>query len=218
MSKKIKKFICAIDGGASSGKTTMAKLVGKKYNFSVLYSGLLFRYAAKMVMEKKPKNKVKFLKKKFSNINYEKVKKINLHTPKISSYSAVIAKEIKIRKIIKSFQKKYVQKKRRVVLEGRDMSQIFPNADVKFFVVCRPLKIAAKRRWLQIRKKKQKTSLKEVKKDLIKRDYLDKHRRHSPLVKASDSWYINTAKLNIKGVISKASLIIDRRIKSKYGS
>tara|TARA_Y100001970_G_scaffold239124_1_gene300808 strand:+ start:1614 stop:2270 length:657 start_codon:yes stop_codon:yes gene_type:complete len=218
MSKKIKKFICAIDGGASSGKTTMAKLVGKKYNFSVLYSGLLFRYAAKMVMEKKPKNKVKFLKKKFSNINYEKVKKINLHTPKISSYSAIIAKEIKIRKIIKSFQKKYVQKKRRVVLEGRDMSQIFPNADVKFFVVCRPLKIAAKRRWLQIRKKKQKTSLKEVKKDLIKRDYLDKHRRHSPLVKASDSWYINTAKLNIKGVISKASLIIDRRIKSKYGS
>ena len=217
MSKKIKKFICAIDGGASSGKTTMAKLVGKKYNFSVLYSGLLFRYAAKMVMEKKPKNKVKFLKKKFSNINYEKVKKINLHTPKISSYSAIIAKEIKIRKIIKSFQKKYVQKKRRVVLEGRDMSQIFPNADVKFFVVCRPLKIAAKRRWLQIRKKKQKTSLKEVKKDLIKRDYLDKHRRHSPLVKASDSWYINTAKLNIKGVISKASLIIDRRIKSKYG-
>ena len=169
-------------------------------------------------MEKKPKNKVKFLKKKFSNINYEKVKKINLHTPKISSYSAIIAKEIKIRKIIKSFQKKYVQKKRRVVLEGRDMSQIFPNADVKFFVVCRPLKIAAKRRWLQIRKKKQKTSLNEVKKDLIKRDYLDKHRRHSPLVKASDSWYINTAKLNIKGVISKASLIIDRRIKSKYGS
>ena len=113
MSKKIKKFICAIDGGASSGKTTMAKLVGKKYNFSVLYSGLLFRYAAKMVMEKKPKNKVKFLKKKFSNINYEKVKKINLHTPKISSYSAIIAKEIKIRKIIKSFQKKYVQKKKK---------------------------------------------------------------------------------------------------------
>ena len=213
MSKKIKKFICAIDGGASSGKTTMAKLVGKKYNFSVLYSGLLFRYAAKMVMEKKPKNKVKFLKKKFSNINYEKVKKINLHTPKISSYSAIIAKEIKIRKIIKSFQKKYVQKKRRVVLEGRDMSQIFPNADVKFFVVCRPLKIAAKRRWLQIRKKKQKTSLKEVKKDLIKRDYLDKHRRHSPLVKASDSWYINTAKLNIRKVLNRATIIIDNELK-----
>ena len=105
--------------------------------------------------------------------------------------------------VIKSFQKKYVQKKRRVVLEGRDMSQIFPNADVKFFVVCRPLKIAAKRRWLQIRKKKQKTSLKEVKKDLIKRDYLDKHRRHSPLVKASDSWYINTA---LVGVIAFLAL------------
>jgi len=217
MSKKIKKFICAIDGGASSGKTTMAKLIGKKYNFAVLYSGLLFRYAAKLILEKKPKNKIKFLNKKFSKINYKRIKKTSLHTPEISSYSAIIAKEIKVRKIIKSFQKKYVKKNRKVVLEGRDMSQIFPNADVKFFVVCKPIKIAAKRRWLQIKKKKKNTSLKEVKKDLIKRDYLDKHRRHSPLVKAPDSWYINTAKLNIKGVISKASLIIDRRIKSKYG-
>ena len=45
--KKAKNFICAIDGGSASGKTTMAKLIGKKYKWSVLYSGLLFRYAAK---------------------------------------------------------------------------------------------------------------------------------------------------------------------------
>ena len=39
-------------GGESSGKTTAAKLLGKKYGLSVLYSGLLFRYAAKMILKK----------------------------------------------------------------------------------------------------------------------------------------------------------------------
>ena len=110
--KKAKNFICAIDGGSASGKTTMAKLIGKKYKWSVLYSGLLFRYAAKKIIEKKPKKKITFLKKIFSKINYEKVKKLNLHTPDISAYSAIIAKNKDIRLIIKKFQKNYVLKKK----------------------------------------------------------------------------------------------------------
>ena len=211
--KKVKNFICAIDGGSASGKTTMAKLIGKKYKWSVLYSGLLFRYAAKKIIEGKPQKKITFLKKIFSKINYEKVKKLNLHTPDISAYSAIIAKNKDIRLIIKKFQKNYVLKKKLVVLEGRDQSQIFPYANVKFFVVCKPIQIAAKRRWLQIRKKNRNISLKEITKDLAKRDYLDKNRRHSPLVKAPDSWYINTAKLNIKKVLNRATKIIDNELK-----
>ena len=63
--KKVKNFICAIDGGSASGKTTMAKLIGKKYKWSVLYSGLLFRYAAKKIIEKKPKKKNYIFKENF---------------------------------------------------------------------------------------------------------------------------------------------------------
>ena len=216
--KKIKNFIVNIDGSSASGKSTVAKLIARNKKWSVLYSGLLFRYAAKLILEKNPKNKIIFLKKLFLKINYSKIQTLNLHTPEISSLSALIAKDLKIRFIIKSFQKKYVKQKKRIVLEGRDMSKIFPHADVKFFVVCSPLKIAAKRRWLQLKKKKKSISLNQVFNDLKKRDFMDRNRKHSPLERHADSVYINTAKLNIKAVLDKMSKIIESKIRNKYGS
>ena len=216
--KKINNFIVNIDGSSGSGKSTAAKLIAKKFNWSVLYSGLLFRYAAKKIMEEKPKNKALYLKKIFKIINYTKIQKMNLHTPEISSFSAVIAKELKVRHIIKAFQKKYVKQKKTVVLEGRDMSKIFLNANVKFFIVCSPLKVAAKRRWLQLKKGRKNISLAKVLKDLKKRDFMDRNRKHSPLERHANSVYINTAKLNIKAVLDKMSKIIESKIRNKYGS
>ena len=216
--KKIKKFLIAIDGPSASGKSTAAKKIAKKYNMFVLQSGLLFRYAAKIILEKKPKNKIILLNKVFKKINLKKIEKINLHTPEISKYSAIIAKELKVRLIVKKFQKKYVKLKKKVVLEGRDQAKIFPNSEVKFFIVCSPLSIAAQRRWLQLKKKKKKASLKEVLKDLKKRDYLDKNRKYSKLERHRESVYINTAKMNIKAVTGKMSKIIDRKLNEKYGN
>ena len=92
------------DGGAATGKSTGAKMIAKKYNLKFLSSGLLYRYSGYLILKHKPKNKVNFLKKKFKNLNYQKLNKINLHTPKISAYSAVIAKVNEIRKILKKFQ------------------------------------------------------------------------------------------------------------------
>ena len=216
--KKNKTFIVNIDGSSGSGKSTAAKLIAKKFNWSVLYSGLLFRYAAKKIIEQKPKNKVFYLKKIFNKINYGKIQKMNLHTPEVSEFSAVIAKELKVRKIIKMFQKKYVKQKKTIVLEGRDMSKIFYNADVKFFVVCKPIKIAAKSRWLQLNKVKKNISFNQVLKDLKKRDFMDRNRKHSPLERDQESVYINTAKLNIKAVLDKMSKIVGKKLKDKYGS
>ena len=210
--KNTKRFIIDITGSSGSGKTTAAKYIGKKYNFSVLYSGLLFRYAAKMLLNQNPHNQIKFLKTKFSKLNYEKIKKMSLHTPEISIYTAQIAKKLAIRKIIKSFQISYIKRKRRVVLEGRDGSKIFPKADVKFYVVCSPLKIAAKRRLKQIKKTNKKITLIEVLKDLKKRDFMDQNRKHSKLERHPESVYINTAKLSINGVIKKMCGVINTQI------
>ena len=210
--KNIERFIIDITGSSGSGKTTAAKHIGKKYNFSVLYSGLLFRYAAKVLLNKEPKNQIKFLKNKFLKLNYEKVKKMSLHTPEISAYTAHIAKKLAIRKIIKSFQISYIKRKKKVVLEGRDGSKIFPKANVKFYVVCSPLKIAANRRLKQIKKVNKKITFKEVLKDLKKRDFMDKNRKHSKLERHPESVYINTAKLSINDVIKKMCSVINTQI------
>ena len=74
-----KSLIIACDGEAASGKSTGAKLISKKYNLLLINSGLLYRYASKLILENKPKNSIKFLKKKFKNINYKKITKLNLH-------------------------------------------------------------------------------------------------------------------------------------------
>ena len=193
-----------IDGPSGTGKSTLANLIGKKYSMSVLFSGLLYRYAAKKILEKEPKNTYFFLKKLFYKLNYNKLRKLNLHSTKISNFASKIAKNKKIRNIITAqFQKNFVKKKKRVVIEGRDGAKIFPKADIKFFIVCKPLKIAAKRRWLQNKKKGDKTPFKKVYLDLKKRDFMDKNRKHSKLERQPDSVYINTAKLNINEVLFK---------------
>ena len=98
-----KKLQISCDGGAATGKTTGAKMISKKYNLKFLSSGLLYRYASYLILKFKPKNKILFLQKNFKKLNYKKLNKINLHTPKISENSAQIAKIKKIRQILKKF-------------------------------------------------------------------------------------------------------------------
>ena len=61
--KKLKKLIIACDGESASGKSTAAKLISKKYDLLLINSGLLYRYASKLIIENNPKNEVNFLKK-----------------------------------------------------------------------------------------------------------------------------------------------------------
>ena len=43
-------------------------MISKKYKLKFLSSGLLYRYASYLILKNKPKNKIKFLKKKFKNL------------------------------------------------------------------------------------------------------------------------------------------------------
>ena len=63
--KRFKKLIIACDGESASGKSTAAKLISKKYNLLLINSGLLYRYASKLIISKKPKDIYSFLKKQF---------------------------------------------------------------------------------------------------------------------------------------------------------
>ena len=209
------KITC--DGGAATGKTTGAKLIAKKYKLAFLSSGLLYRYASYLVLKFNPKNNYIFLKKKFSNLNYKKLNKISLHTPKISEKSAVIAKNIKIRNIMKNYQRKFIRKNKGCVIEGRDAStKILPSSDVKFFFIC-DLKIAAQRRYKELKKLNPKLNMVKVKKALKLRNSLDKKRKHSPLKKHKNAVVVNTGKLNKQAMLVKMTNEVEKVLKNKYG-
>ena len=206
------------DGGAATGKSTGAKLIAKKLRLSFLSSGLLYRYAGYLILKHQPKNKINFIKKKFNNLNYSKLNRINLHTPEISLQSAVVAKKIEIRKILKLFQKKFIKKNKGCVLEGRDAStKILPNSDVKFFFICN-INIAAKRRFQELKKNNKNIKLNSVKKALKQRDISDKNRKHSPLKKHKNAIVVDSGKLNKQDMVAFMLKNINEALKKKYGN
>ena len=217
MKYKNKIIQVSCDGGAATGKSTGAKMVSRKYKLAFLSSGLLYRYASYLILKHKPKNKVSFLKSKFKNLNYKKINKINLHTQKISEYSAFIAKLNDVRKILKKFQIDFSKKNKNCCIEGRDIStKILPDSDVKFFFKCNLTK-AAYRRYKELKKRDTKIKLLDVKKALKMRNISDTKRKNSPLLKHRDSVEIDTSKLDKAAVLAKMSKYIEKKIKDKYG-
>ena len=203
------------DGGAATGKSTGAKLIARKYKLAFLSSGLLYRYASYLILKYKPKNNLIFLKKKFNNLKYNKLFAYNLHTPEISENSALIAKNLTIRNLLKKYQKNFIKNNKRCVLEGRDAStKILPGSDVKFFFICN-LTTAAKRRYKELKKKDKKILYNEVKTALKLRNISDIRRKHSPLKKHKNSVVVDTGKLNKQAMLQKMSSIIENFLKSK---
>ena len=136
----------ACDGESSSGKSTAAKLISKKYKLFCMNSGLLFRYASLLIINNKPKKIIPFLKKKFKKLNYKKISSLNLHSQIVSDHVVNLAKKKEVRKIIRNWQKKKIKKYPRICCEGRDQASNLlknnPRYDVAFYFTCN-LKIAS---------------------------------------------------------------------------
>ena len=210
MKYKLKSLQISCDGGAATGKSTGAKMISRKYNLKFLSSGLLYRYASYLILRFKPKNKILFIKRKFKKLNYKNLNKINLHQPEVSEYSANIAKVNSIRQILKKYQISFAKKHKNCCIEGRDIStKILPNSDIKFFFKCN-LNIAAKRRYIELKKLNPNIKLRDVKKALRIRNFSDISRKNSPLLKHRDSIEIDTGKLNKQAMLRKMIKSIDR--------
>ena len=205
------------DGGAATGKSTGAKMLARKYKLKFLSSGLLYRYASYLILKYKPAYQINFLRKKFKKLNYKKLKEMNLHSPKISELSAIIAKKNNVRKILKNYQINFAKKNKKCCIEGRDIStKILPNSDIKFFFKCN-LNITSIRRYKELKKYNSNIKLKDVKKALRIRNILDTKRKNSPLLKHRDSVSIDTGKLNKQAMLVKMSKHVDKVVKKKYG-
>ena len=221
-SKKIdkKKLCVAFDGYSASGKSLGAKLISKKYKLKLLNSGLLYRYAAYLILKNKPNRKIPFLRKKFATLNYKYLTFLNLHSEEISNYSSIIAKQKKVRLILGKYQKKFARTFKRIAIEGRDISTKIlnknPRFDISFFFKCN-LSTAAYRRWKDLKTSNEQITLGEVKESLKKRNELDIKRRFSPLIQSKDSIIIRTDILNKKAMVAKMSKEIDKILLLKYG-
>ena len=213
-----KPYLLAIDGPAGSGKGTVAKLLSKKLNLNYLDSGAIYRLIALSAMEKKvdlenDKNLVNLIRQVdinfidgetiLNNINVSE--KIRYET--VGKNASIIAKHLKLRKEILTFQRNFFQGNG-LVAEGRDMTTVvFPNADLKIYLNA-SVKERAKRRYKQLMVKGKDVSIQNLTDAITARDKLDKERIHSPLSIADDAFVLNSDDLNIDQTVNKILKLI----------
>ena len=217
----MKNLIVAIDGPAGSGKSTIAKLVAKKFNFTYIDTGAMYRMITLYLLE----NKISFdnldkIQKILNEINLDmKEDKFFLNNTDVSLKirEEIINENVSNVASIKAGRENLVNLQRKiasdknVILDGRDIGTVvFPNAQVKIFLVA-SAEERARRRYNEFMEKKAEITYDEVLKSLKERDHLDSTRKESPLVKASDALELDTTNLKIDEVVNFISNEIEKR-------
>ena len=193
-------MIIAIDGPAGSGKSTISKLVAKDLDLIYLDTGAMYRLVT-----------LKALKMGILDGNLEDLDKINelldnleidiredgfyldgvdvseeIRKPIVSENVSKIAaiKEVRIKMV--DLQRKF-SKAKNVILDGRDIGTVvFPNADLKVFLVA-DARERANRRYKELTEKGENVSLEEIYQNILMRDKIDSTREEAPLKKAEDA-------------------------------
>jgi cytidylate kinase len=94
-----------------------------------------------------------------------------------------------------------------IVMDGRDIGTVvFPQADVKFYLDATP-EVRAQRRWLELQKRGEASSLAEIRDAIERRDRSDHTRSMSPLRIPDGAYYIDTTNLSIDDVFG---LMVDK--------
>ncbi len=224
MEKNIKtnKFIIAIDGPASSGKSTTAKELAKNLEYVYLDTGAMYRACGLQSHKENISLKdIPALTKMMQNIRVEiKYSQPNnivllngedvsqqIREPHIGKLASDISAIGVVREGMTTLQRK-LGKSKGIVMDGRDIGTVvFPNADFKFFMVA-DIDERAKRRFLEEKARGSQKSFEEVKAELAQRDYNDSHRDIAPLKQAEDAIIIDSTNLTISEQVKKILEII----------
>jgi cytidylate kinase len=206
--------IIAIDGQASTGKSTQAKKLAENLNYDYRDSGAYYRAITLYLLDNNIKFDFNITDKILYKINikqtyeegqfriylndYDVTDKIRGH--KVSLNVSNYAKKPEIRKFVFD-QLRKSSESNSLVVDGRDIGTVvFPNADFKFFLVGKP-KIRAERRHKQINDDSVKVDI--IEEEIKQRDKTDSTREIAPLKKAIDAFKIDVSNLTINEVFNK---------------
>ena len=216
----MKNLIVAIDGPAGSGKSTIAKLLAKKYDLTYIDTGAMYRMITLYLLENNIDiNDLKEVERVLNTVNLDmqgdkfyldnvdvstkiREKRINDNVSKVASIKIV-------RSNLVDLQRK-ISNNKDVILDGRDVGTvIFPHAQVKIFLIASPEE-RARRRYNEFLEKKTEITYDEVLKSIKERDHIDSTRDESPFVKADDAIELDSTNLTIEDVINFISKEIEK--------
>jgi cytidylate kinase len=226
----MKKLTIAIDGHASTGKSSIAKELAVSLGYTYINSGSMYRavtlYAVENnLMELIDNNIDQFIKLLNNNkihfkFNKNLISEIFLNdrnieneikSLKVSQKVSVVAAIPKIRKEMVKLQRN-IDRNKGIVMDGRDIgSVVFPNADLKLFLTASP-EVRAKRRYSEMVDSGEKVEFHEVLENIMYRDNLDSTRKDSPLIIQKDAVLIDNSFLSIEDQLLKISSLIKEKL------
>lgn len=231
-SKKLKKPpVIAIDGPAASGKSTAAYLLARKLRFTYMDTGAMYRALTWKALKNRIDLENEEILSKMAEvikidicsqdsgpgtIVYVDGKEVSalLRAPEINKWVSIVSKVRGVRVAMVKLQRDIARRKS-IVAEGRDIGTVvFPQAQVKIFLVA-SVEERAKRRWKELREKGVFCSQEDIKKELQLRDKLDSEREVAPLKKAPDAFVVNNTNLNITETLEKLLSIVNLKIKGQ---
>ena len=196
------KFTVAIDGPAAAGKGTIARAVAEHFGFAYLDTGLLYRAAARKVIDgMDPVAAAKAL----TPHDFERT---GLRTAKVGQAASKIAALPKVRAALVDFQHKFARSDGGAVLDGRDIGTVIcPEAEVKLFITASD-EVRAVRRHAELVEKSADLTVDDVLADLQARDARDTERKVAPLMAAADAVLLDTSELTIDQAVAKACALV----------
>ena len=221
-------MIIAIDGPAGSGKSTVAKFIAKRLNYRYIDTGAMYRAVAWSAKKKDidlsdenavgqwvTQSKIEFIADPSGQqvkVNGENATGL-LKNEVVGRGAAKVAAQKTVRQILVAKQQEIGQSGN-VVMDGRDIgTQVFPNAELKFFMDA-DAEERGKRRYLELKAKNLDVDLENIIAEIKQRDHEDRTRAISPLIPAKDAIKVDTTKFSIDEVIDKVMEQINLKQKS----
>ena len=214
----MKTIQIAIDGPASSGKSTVAKIIAKDFGYTYLDTGAMYRAATYIALQHQinPEESSQLLDLLdqypisfgrsedgeqlvyVGDVDVTNPIRENEVTNAVSAFAAIPA----IREKLVALQQEIAQQGG-IVMDGRDIGTVvLPQAELKIFLVA-SVDERAERRYKENLSKGIETDLETLKEEIAARDYKDSHRETSPLKQADDAIYLDTTGLSILEVVEK---------------
>ena len=204
-------LVLAIDGPSGSGKSSTAKAIALRANWSYLDTGALYRAATYIALANKVEDEEEIIKiLEESDISFD----TNPAAPKICVDGNDISEQIRferindrvsqisamvgVRKLLIDLQRKYITDAPiGIVVEGRDIGTVVaPNAQLKIYLHA-DITERAKRRENEM---VENIGEDKVSKSLANRDEIDSNRKISPLTQAEDAAVIDSTRLSLDEV------------------
>ena len=218
----MKEFIVTVDGPAGSGKSTIAKIIAKKYGFTYLDTGAMYRMIALYALENSiDLQDSKAIETMLKNTKLDIVgnqfflngKDVSdeIRTPRVGAIVSPVSAIKEVRVKLVDLQRE-ISKGKSVILDGRDIGTVvFPSGDVKIYLVASPEE-RAKRRLKEYEEKGVEADYESVLASIKERDFIDSTRKESPLKKAEDAHEIDSSTMSIDEVVEVISKYIDEKI------